>query len=279
MSFLPITSRCTQNCIFCSASKDADKSGLKQWIKGVDAIDGRLVQISGGEPLTMPAGDILALLLYCRKKNRIVEFQTNAMLLDDIDEKFFANLVRIVKTTSGYFNVNYPAYTAKLDEAITITPGAYKKRQNGVLRLIRAGAAVRLTHVINSLNYRVIERFVDYAASRLCGISWIQFSFVKAIGRAAGRRDIVPKYSDAAPYLNRGIKSALSAGLECEIDHIPPCFLKAYRQYHVDCKKIRSGVDGLYLKEKRKVKACSKCGMSRMCAGPRSDYIDIYGGL
>ncbi len=263
----------------------------------------------------MPAADILALVLYCRKKNKIVEFQTNAMLLDGIDGKFFANLVRMVKATSGYFNVNYPAHTAKLDKAITGTPGAYKKRQNGVLRLIRAGAVVRLTHVINSLNYRFIERFVDYAASRLCGsrpslelsgsgspspappstaipvgehtmlppkaegISWIQFSFVKAIGRAAGRRDIVPRYSDAAPYLNRAIEATLSAGIQCEIDHIPPCFTRRYTQYHVDYKKIRSGVGGLYLKEKKKVEACSKCGMSRMCAGPRSDYIDIYGGL
>lgn len=291
MSFLPITSRCTQNCIFCSASKGGE-SGLKAWIGQVDRMPGRLVQISGGEPLTVPALDIMALLLYCRKKNKIVEFQTNATLLADIDGKFFADLVRMVKMTAGYFNVNYPAHTARLDEKITGTPGAYKKRREGCLRLIRAGAAVRLTHVINSLNYRFIEAFVKYAASGLGGsparrgpqevkrgISWIQFSFVKAIGRAAGRKDIVPRYSDAAPYLNRGIKSVIGFRMKCEVDHIPLCFVRRYKQYHVDYNKIMAGVRGLYLKEKRKIKACAGCGMSGMCAGPRSDYIDIYGGL
>lgn len=282
MSFLPTTSRCTQNCIFCSASKGEDSvgaTGLKQWIRQVDKMPGRLVQISGGEPLTLPAVDIMALLHYCRKKNKIVEFQTNGMLLDGIDEKFFEDLVRMVKTTSGYFNINYPAHTARLDEKITGTPGAYKKRRDGCLKLLRAGATVRLTHVVISLNYRFIEAFVNYVSRRLGGISWIQFSFVKGIGRSAGRKDIVPRYSDAAPYLNRGIKAVISSGMRCEVDHIPLCFVRRYKQYHVDYNKIRAGVGGLYLKEKKKVKACAGCDMTEMCPGPRSDYIDIYGGF
>jgi len=50
--------------------------------------------------------------------------------------------------------------------------------------LLELKARVRLTHVVHRDNYAHCEEFVDFAHKHLRGIDRIQFSYVKAAGRA-----------------------------------------------------------------------------------------------
>lgn len=267
---------CDQRCVFCSYPAEAvapERTGLAAWTAALK--EPGLVQVSGGEPLLADGDALLRFVLYCAGRRRRVEIQTNGVLLARLPEAYFRRLVRAVKMSGGYFNVNFPADSPAADLKITRTRGAFAARSRGVRRLIKAGAAVRLTHVINTLNYRRLPSFVKFAASRLEGASWIQFSFIKASGRSEGGR-YVPGYGAVSPYLIKALGLCREKGLSCETDHIPPCFLGGFALSSVDAKKLSYGEKGRQLAEKAYVAACRGCRMKNICPGPRKDYIKVH---
>lgn len=275
MAFLPVTYKCNQDCVFCSAERNAVAGGLKDWIKKADAMQEGLVQISGGEPLMLPEIELLALITHCGKKGRIIEFQTNATLINE-KSGAFGNLIQKIKFFSGYFNVNCPAHNASLDRKITKLTGAFDQRKSGIKRILDSGVAVRLTHVINALNYAGLPDFVNFVGAELPGVSWIQFSFVKAIGRAEADAALVPEYETVSPHLIRALEMASRIGIKCEVDHIPMCFLGEFAELHVDAAKTSQGKSGPQVFEKKKTGACIQCRFSGVCPGPRTDYLRIY---
>jgi len=132
--------------------------------------------------------------------------------------------------------------------------------------------------VICSLNYKEAAKFAAFAAENFKGLSWLQFSFIKGIGRAEGS-GFIPGYSSAMPHLMKALDLCRHKGLKCEVDHIPPCFLGRHHAANVDIKKMRSGTDGPHLSEKKKVPECEGCGFARLCPGPRKDYMAVHGRL
>jgi MoaA/NifB/PqqE/SkfB family radical SAM enzyme len=267
---------CDQRCVFCSYPEETsgpEGKGLASWVAALKKTG--LVQVSGGEPLLADRDALLKFVLYCAGRRRRVELQTNGVLLSRLPEDHFRRLVRAVKLSGGYFNVNFPADSAAADLKITRTRGAFAARTRGVRRLIKAGAAVRLTHVISSLNYRRLSAFVEFAAARLKGVSWVQFSFIKASGRSDGGRH-VPRYGAVAPYLIKALGFCRERGLACETDHIPPCFLGEFALSSVDAKKLSYGEKRRTLGEKAHVAACRGCRMKNICPGPRKDYIKVH---
>ncbi|HAM36539.1 MAG TPA: hypothetical protein DCP85_11500 [Elusimicrobia bacterium] len=277
MALLRVTSRCNQRCAFCSYPADGEErlGGLKSWLEELSGQDGGLVQISGGEPLLRRLRDLLALLKLCARRGIRAEFQTNAVLLADFDARELRALVQAVAKTSGYFNVNFPSHCPAVDARITGSKDNFAKRERGVRRLLEAGAQVRITHVVNSLNYRFIPGFIVYVDRRLAGAAWVQFSFAKAAGRALLRPGIVPSYRQASGPLRKGLRKASSLGIKCEVDHIPVCFIRDYWTCHVDVRKLLGRKPGPHQFEKQKTAKCAGCSFSRVCAGPRLDYLAL----
>ena len=277
MALLRVTSKCNQRCLFCSYPGDGPERerGLKSWLRELRGSEGGLVQISGGEPLLRRSADLITLMEFCAGRRIQVEFQTNAVLLAGVGESGLRALVKAVGKTSGYFNVNFPSHDPSVDARITGSPGNFAKRERAVIRLLEAGAPVRITQVVNSLNYRLIPRFVAYLKKRLSGVGWVQFSFVKAAGRTLSSPGIVPSYRQVSGYLRRGLKAASSAGIRCEVDHIPLCFLQDFWTSHVDVRKVLGGKPGPHQTEKQKIAKCAGCGFSTVCSGPRVDYLAL----
>ncbi|HOI42625.1 MAG TPA: radical SAM protein [Elusimicrobiales bacterium] len=276
MPLIHLLSACDQRCVFCSYPAETvgtERAGLAAWAAALK--EPGLVQVSGGEPLLADREELLKFLLYCAGRRRRVEVQTNGVPLARLPEAYFSRLVRAVKLSGGYFNVNFPSGTAAGDLKITRTRGAFAARVRGVRRLIKAGAAVRLTHVVSSLNYRRLPSFVEFAAAELEGVSWIQFSFIKAYGRS-GSGLYVPRYAAVSPYLVKALGLCRERGLACETDHIPPCFLGEFALSSVDAKKLSSKERGPQLAEKAYVAACRGCRMKKICPGPRKDYIKVH---
>ena len=281
MSLIHLFRKCNQRCVFCSYPEEggADESvSLKGWLKEIAAMPPGLVQVSGGEPLLAPAAELCALLAAVKKLGRQAELQTNAIAAAGMRAEELNKIVKALNAASGYFNVNFPASTAALDLKITKVRGAYKKRLAGVTRLIKAGARVRLTHVISSLNYRELPEFAAFAVKKLKGVSWTQFSYIKGIGRADGPL-FLPGYAEVRPYLEKALFVCEKNGLHCEVDHIPPCFLGGFYRLNGDMVKMRDGVKGPHLEEKAHVPACRGCRFHELCPGPRKDYIAVHGTL
>lgn len=272
---LPINGACNIKCVFCSAwgrSKGFQLSVLKSKI---DADATGHVQISGGDPLLREPLELLDLLKHCKLRGKIVEFQTNAVLVEGKSERFLRALNALV----DFYNVNFSAHTAELDLMVTETPGAFQKRQAGVRRLIAGGAAVRLTYIVHSLNARHAEDFVEFVGRELPGVAWVQFSYVKGMGRAKGDKSIIPSYRAAAPYLNAAMRRCRRSGLKFEVDHIPVCYVREFKEHHADYRKMRLATPGIHLEEKRRTADCEGCGLKPFCPGPRVDYIAVHKAL
>jgi MoaA/NifB/PqqE/SkfB family radical SAM enzyme len=278
MALIHLFRRCNQRCAFCSypAEDGRDREpSLKAWLKEIAAMPPGLVQLSGGEPLLTGAKNLQLLLAAVKKLGRQAELQTNALAAADLPAADLAGIARALAAARGYFNVNFPAATPALDLKITRARGGFKKRTAGVRRLIAAGAPVRLTHVITSLNYKQLPAFAAFVAQELPGVAWVQFSYIKGIGRAAGKKHL-PRYAAVRPWLLEALEICRRGKLRCEVDHIPPCFLGGFYRLNVDIVKMREGRAGPHLQEKARVPACRGCRFLKLCPGPRKDYIAVH---
>ncbi|MFH1723451.1 MAG: radical SAM protein [Elusimicrobiota bacterium] len=272
---LPINADCNLRCVFCSAAGRNGDFQLSSLIAMIDEDQTGHVQISGGDPMLKDPLELLEILLRCRKKKKLIELQTNALLVPAYDAKRF----RLIAGLVDYFNVNLSAHTPELDEAVTGAAGGFEKRLDGVRRMLSHGAPVRLTYVVCQANYRHCVDFADFVACELKGVEWIQFSFVKGVGRARGSARIIPRFREAAPHLNEALAFCRDSGIRFEVDHIPVCFVREFEDNHVDYRKMLAEQPGAHLAEKQRVADCDGCSLRLWCPGPRKDYIELYGEL
>lgn len=272
---LPILGRCNIKCVFCSAWGRGGSFGLVS-LKGEVGRDRTgHVQISGGDPLLKDPLELLDLLRHCKRLGKIVELQTNATTIGGLSDRMLGALKALVDV----FNVNFSAHTPELDYEVTGIRSAFERRCEGVDRLVAAGASVRFTYIVHGTNFRHCRDFVEFAARRFPGAAWIQFSYVKGMGRAKGDRSVIPRYRVAAPHLNRAMSLCRELGLRFEVDHIPVCFVAEFRDRHVDYLKMKEKRAGVHLSEKQKVGECGTCALTAWCPGPRVDYVELYRGL
>lgn len=270
---LPINGVCNIKCVFCSAEGRSGSFELAALLDQIDRDRTGHVQISGGDPMAKDPAELLEILLCCRKKGKIVEFQTNGTAITRYSPRRLGLILRLV----DFFNINFSAHTPELDEAVTGVSGAFAKRVAGVRHLVAQGSRVRLNYIVCELNYRHGEDFVRFAQRELPGFSWIQFSYCKGMGRAKGHGEVLPRYEDAAPSLLAAFKACRELGLEFDVDHIPLCYVLDYKEHHADYRKMRESKAGAHLAEKQHVEACRPCRLQQVCPGPRRDYQEVYG--
>ena len=60
-----------------------------------------------------------------------------------------------------------------------------------------------------------------------------------------------------------------------EVDHIPCCHLGRFWKKNVDIEKMKKGLNGPHLSEKKKVMQCKSCELKSLCSRPRKDYIEV----
>ena len=275
MALLPITVTCNQRCLFCSAygrDDGARAAGALRELEKMAAAGADSVALSGGETTFSPA--LARIVAFARKKGLKVELQTNALT-----SCYPAKAAWLAGLGADLFNVNFPSHQAAVNDRLTGTKGTLPLRLAGVRNLIKSGANVRLTHLITALTYRKLPEFVAYAAEKMPGMSYIQFSFIKGVGLAAHNAWLAPEYALVSPYLTKALALCGKLGLEAVVDHIPPCFLGRFYRLHIDFIKLAAGRDtAVSESEKRKLPACAGCALERRCFGPRTDHAEMLKG-
>ena len=272
---LPVNGVCNIKCVFCSAEGRSGTYELKYLLDEIDRDKTGHVQISGGDPMIKDPAELLEILLHCRKKGKIIEFQTNGILITRYDPQ----RLKLIRGLVDFFNINFSAHDAALDLEVTETPGAFDWRVDGVRHLISLGSRVRLNYIVHALNYRQAEQFVRFAAKELKGFEWIQFSYCKGMGRAKGNELVMPRFEEAAPFMNAAFKACKELAIQFDVDHIPVCFVIDYKDHHADYRKMREHKPGVHLAEKQQIAECEGCVMREACPGPRRDYLEVYGEL
>lgn len=271
-----INSACNQQCIFCLGKHR--NIGLFTAKKLPILLKNERLVISGGETTLSP--DIFKILALA-KKTRInnVELQTNALTLayPGLCRKLFDCGVR-------EFNVNMPAHLEGLNDSITLTPGSLKLRLAGLRNLIHLGANIRLTFVINKLNYALMRDYCCFVKNNLAQVNLLAFNFVQIEGGAADNTAIVPRLTEIRPHLLKALSYAGKAQFDLITDNIPLCILgeKKYFCFSVDYRKSllskeMARVEKTLNLAKSFILACKKCIYRNNCGGIRSDYLKLYG--
>lgn len=268
-TILPITNQCNQNCLFCSAKGRKDELGRKIFQQIINQTKDSLT-ISGGEPTL--SSDLFWLIEKAKKKNLLIELQTNGITLCYKDL-----IVKLVKSGVDLFNVNFSSHRPLVNDKITQTKGLFNKKIKGVKNLQTQKANLRLTCIINSLNYKDLEDYVVFVNQSFPGIKYIQFSFIKIMGAAKKNPQILVSYQKVQPYLLRAFKKCRELDIGFIIDHIPLCYMADYKKHHIDYQKISQGEKSEYsLQEKIKLEECRHCSWSFYCCGVRKDYLKFF---
>jgi len=267
---LLITETCNLNCLFCSAKGRNAKINRKTILQQINQCQDGLT-ISGGEPTLSP--DLFWIIEEAKKKNLFVELQTNGITL------FYKSLaLKLVKSGIDLFNINFSSHLPSINDKITQTKGLFKNKVGGIKNLQAIGANIRLTCVVNALNYKDLEDYVVFVKKNFPRIKFLQFSFIKIMGNARKNPQILITYEKVQPYLLKAFKKCQELNIDFITDHIPLCYLDNFIEYHIDYQKIIRGEKPEYsLKEKVKLKQCADCRLNSFCCGVRKDYLDFFG--
>ncbi len=251
-------------------------------IKTISSIEkGTEVVIDGGEPTISRNLFRIARLVRQRKPSKIT-LCTNGLVASIPG---FAEKVK----ESGIDNVLVSLHSHKkeVSDRLTRVPGGFDKSTRAISSFVDTGIRTDISFVINKENYKEILEFVKFIYNKF-GKLHITFSFVMPAGNAWKNRWIVPKISEAVPYLRNALDYCRKNGMGFSFTgcSIPPCFLRGYE----DCcgelllkdsrweleresgSRVRHVEDG-----KIKGEACKDCIYDPVCGGLFEGYVKLYG--
>lgn len=267
------TLRCNQDCVFCSSPGE----GREQTQAEVEALVGRggpTLSIEGGEPTLLLRRGLPALAAAAKAAGtRDVVLCTNGAALERPGA-----VEALLEAGVTEFNVNLPAHEAALFDALTRTSGRFPRRVAAVRNILATAGPgrTRLTHVVCSRNAARLPEFAAWAAGAFPGLRRVSFNLVKVLGYVRADPGLVPRLSEAGPPLRKALAVCRRRGIDAFVDGFPLCHLEGFSDRSVDLQKLPGG-DYSHSFEKTHRTACASCARRAGCAGPREDYVELYG--
>ncbi len=100
--------------------------------------------------------------------------------------------------------------------------------------------------------------------------------------------NIVPRKSDVAPYLKKGMDIGIERGIKTMAEAMPLCLMEGYEKYisefYIPPTELREG--GRVIEDFQEVKIkygkvkfpqCKNCKYDSICEGPWKEYSEHYG--
>jgi MoaA/NifB/PqqE/SkfB family radical SAM enzyme len=266
-----INNICNHRCIFCSRKIEPPTSAneAKEIVKKFK----HSISIEGGEPLLHK--DIIQIVRGVKKEGvREVIIATNGFSLDKKER-----VKELVNAGVDVFNFNFPSHIKKLYEVLTQSKD-YEKTILAIKNCIEIGGykRVRITYVINALNYKYISKFSDFIKSEFGNVFYVELNMIKVLGKVKKRHYLVPKLIDIHPYIINGFKRFEKNNIHFISDGIPLCYMNGFEDRNIDAQ-VRVWNMNVWIapKEKSHFKPCNDCVLKQICSGPRKDYVKIYG--
>jgi len=265
---------CNLYCVYCQnppTGKPAPKEKLAALIakKGITA-----VSLEGGGEPTASADffDWIETLKAAGVTNFMLS--TNAVALSDPD------FCRKAEKEIDYFTVNFPAADAETYGKATRSVKfgmAVKGLEN--LKALGAENKIRLFHIIFKDNYRQLPAFADWVVKKFPGLAFVNFTFVRNAGRVGDSAEIVPRYSEAEPFLKVALAKLKLKRIKAVVQNVPLCRLQNFEGFSFEFQRWRRGDRILEagIAGKAKNPACKRCALEPACCGARADYLKIHG--
>jgi MoaA/NifB/PqqE/SkfB family radical SAM enzyme len=134
-------------------------------------------------------------------------------------------------------------------------------------------------------------KFLPEIASLLIklGVHQYQFAFVHAQGNALKSfTEVVPRKTDAMPYIKRGLRMGREKGLRVMAEAIPLCLMKGYEdcvsEFYIPSTEVRER--GFTIERFEEVRVnegkvrfakCRICRYYDVCEGPWREYPEHFG--
>lgn len=271
---LRVGHECNRRCEFCfiphheKAVQDYD---IEKSIESAVALGVRELVMTGGEPTLQND-----LPVYIQKASdlgvRRIILQTNGVRL--ANPEYSQKLV-----DAGLTSVIISLHSHKADILAQITklPNAMNRILKGIDNLHKTGVQVSLTHVIGPRNYHLLPEFARFMVEK-AKVNRFCFIFATPMSWQMATKDIVVRFSDAAPYLMEAMDYCIEQGVlvdglafKCGAPH---CVINGEPKYLVDAELIPENNRS---EDWIRVPACETCVLKKQCYGVRRFYAWLYG--
>lgn len=278
---------CNNNCLFCVVGhmKGAHRDFSTQEIKDIMSHSRESfndVVMTGGE-FTIRK-DCLELLRHARKLNYHINVQTNGRMLS---YKTFCKEFVDAAGPKLSFLISPHSADENIHNSLTRTD-SWKQTVKSIALLLEMKQLLGTNSVITKMNYKGIPDLAKMLAAM--GVKFMTFAFVQAMGNAEKNIDmILPRKSDVAPYVKKGLQIGIDNGVGVAAESLPPCFLTGGYEHCTNelfsppvrsISKDRVIEDFITTRktvEKIKGPNCKRCIYCNFCEGPRRQYPEYYG--
>jgi len=238
----------------------------------------------GGEPTIRD--DILDLIRFAKNLNfkRII-LSTNGRMFSypDFTKKIIeAGLDAVIFSIHGH--------NAKIHDYLTGVRGSFNQTIRGLNNLFKMGFSdIRSNTMIVKQNFRYLPRIGKFIAARRIKNSDFIFPYCNKGGSYYRFYKIVPKISQAAPYIKKCFDFGRKNHLNWSARHLPLCFFHDYLSQISELRDKRmviSRIDtdsrtfdfvGQQKNERIKTKKCKGCKLYNICDGFFKEYFKHYG--
>lgn len=165
---------------------------------------------------------------------------------------------------------------------------AWEETIKWIINLRNLKQSIIINSVVTKLNYKEIPELASLLVK--LWVNQFQFAFVHILGSAdKNKESVVPKKSDAIPYIKKWLDIGKSAWIICMTEAIPFCLMQNYEwaiaEYNfmpettvVDAEyRTESYADYRWNEWKAKREECKKCSKYKICEWPWKEYPLIYG--
>lgn len=271
---------CNNNCLFCYSkvdqpnTKDISTGQAKQFLKDKRSSYDELI-FTGGEPTIR--NDLPELISYASSLGySLLQLQTNARMFSYLS---FAQKVSSLANLQ-YF-ISFHSHLPEVSDAITRSKGAHAQTLAGIKNLVSLRQHVITNTVITTKNYTTIPETVSFLSS--LGVSSMQLAFLHPPQNA--KSDILPRLSDAAPFIRKAIAIANNAGIPLKVSGVPFCHLQGFEknllELYLSYNSADSDLTDLAALSssfgRTKSSSCSSCKFNSLCQGVWLGYSNSFG--
>ncbi|HII66057.1 TPA: radical SAM protein [Candidatus Woesearchaeota archaeon] len=278
---------CNSRCTFCVQGdkrfvhRDKGPEELKRVLRENYGRGIREVVFTGGECTIRH--DILGLVAYARCLGyRIIQIQTNG-------RRFcYPEFCRaMVDAGATEFSPSIHGSCPEIHDAMTQAPGSFSQVVQGIRNLKELGQRVMTNTVVTKQNCRDLPRLAKLLVD--LDVDQFQFAFVHILGSAAkNKMSVVPRKSEAMPYIKEGLDIGRKAGKIVMTEAIPYCFMQGYEDCIAERIIPHTRVEDaawviedytIFRTTEGKVKSehCRECRYFKVCEGPWKEYPELYG--
>lgn len=265
---------CNLYCACCQNPPDGKIPPLKAALTEVKRRRIKAVSLEGGgEPTTNPGFFKIIKELRAAGAEHFM-LSTNAVALSD--RKFCEKAAEEI----DQFTVNFPSHLPEIYARATRSikfPLALRGLKN--LKACGAQSRTRIFHIISAANFGALPAFADWAAKNFSGAGLINLTFVRNAGRVADNPLIVPRYSQASPFIKLALAKLKLAGMKAVVQNVPLCLLGGLEGFAFEFQRWKRG-DKVFeagVARPARCAACARCRLKPACCGARADYARVHG--